>query len=172
MGDESFRTICEGKYAVMMQPGYAWIDKRYLHTYEQYLPLEIISRMKLKALYDAGVCVCGSSDSPVQDMDPYLQMLGMVQFYNENESLTPYQAFRCYTAHAAESIEESDVRGTLEPGKVADFFTAKQDFFTLSPQEVVDFRPTDTYYGGKKYRNKKGTVPELLMMLLRRPKKI
>ena len=172
MSDESFRTICEGKYAVMMQPGYAWIDKRYLHTYEQYLPLEIISRMKLKALYDAGVCVCGSSDSPVQDMDPYLQMLGMVQFYNENESLTPYQAFRCYTAHAAESIEESDVRGTLEPGKVADFFTAKQDFFTLSPQEVVDFRPTDTYYGGKKYRNKKGTVPELLMMLLRRPKKI
>lgn len=172
MNDESFRTICKGKYAVMMQPGYAWIDKRYLHTYEQYLPEEIIGRMKLKALYDAGVCVCGSSDSPVQDMDPYLQMLGMVQFYHENESVTPYQAFRCYTAHAAKSIEESEIRGTLEQGKVADFFTADRDFFTLSPQEVVDFRPTDTYYGGRKYQQKKGTVPELLMMLLHKPKKI
>lgn len=172
MNDESFRAICKGEYAIMMQPGYAWIDKRYLHTYEQFLPGEIISRMKLKSLYDAGVCVCGSSDSPVQDMDPYLQMLGMVQFYNENESVTPFQAFRCYTAHAAKSIEESDVRGTLEPGKVADFFTADRDFFTLSPQEVVDFRPTGTYYSGKKYQKKKGTVPELLFMLLRRPKKI
>ena len=89
--------------------------------------------MRLKSLVDAGVCVCGSSDSPVQDMDPYLQMLGMVQFYHEEESLSPYQAFRCYTANAAKSIEEEAVRGTLEVGKAADFFTAGRDFFTLSP---------------------------------------
>lgn len=172
MNEESFRTICKGKYAIMMQPGYAWIDKRYLHTYEQYLPEEICGRMKLKSLYDAGVCVCGSSDAPVQDIDPYLQMLGMVQFYNENESITPYQAFRCYTANAARSIEEGDVRGTLEPGKAADFFSADRDFFSLSPEEVVDFRPSETWYAGRKYRQKKGTVTELLAMMLSKPKKI
>lgn len=172
ISDESFRTLCKAKYAVMMQPGYSWIDKRYLHTYEQYLPAEILQKMRLKSLVDAGVCVCGSSDSPVQDMDPYLQMLGMVQFYHEEESLSPYQAFRCYTANAAKSIEEEAVRGTLEVGKAADFFTADRDFFTLSPREIVDFRPIETWYGGKKYRRKKGTVPELLAMLLKKPRKI
>ena len=172
MNDESFRTICKGKYAIMMQPGYAWIDKRYLHTYEQFLPEEICRRMKLRSLYDAGVCVCGSSDSPVQDMDPYLQMLGMVQFYNEEESLSPYEAFRCYTANAARSIEEDDIRGTLEVGKTADFFLADRDFFTLEPAEVVDFRPVETWYQGEKYIPKKGTVTELLGMLLKKGKRI
>ena len=172
VSEESFRTLCKGKYAVMMQPGYSWIDKRYLHTYERYLPTELFSKMKLKSLVDAGVCVCGSSDSPVQDMDPYLQMLGMVQFFNEEESLSPFQAFRCYTANAARSIEEEAIRGTLEVGKKADFFTADRDFFTLSPREIVDFRPVETWYGGRKYRQKKGTVPELLAMLLRKPKQI
>ena len=172
VSEESFRALCKGKYAVMMQPGYSWIDKRYLHTYERYLPPELFRKMKLKSLVDASVCVCGSSDSPVQDMDPYLQMLGMVQFYNDEESLSPYQAFRCYTANAAKSIEEEDVRGPLEVGKAADFFTADRDFFTLSPREIVDFRPLETWYGGRKYRQKKGTVPELLAMLLRKPRKI
>lgn len=172
VSEESFRALCKGKYAVMMQPGYSWIDQRYLHTYERYLPPELFRKMKLKSLVDASVCVCGSSDSPVQDMDPYLQMLGMVQFYNDEESLSPYQAFRCYTANAAKSIEEEDVRGPLEVGKAADFFTADRDFFTLSPREIVDFRPLETWYGGRKYRQKKGTVPELLAMLLRKPRKI
>ena len=172
MNDQSFETISKGKYAIMMQPGYAWIDKRYLHTYEQYLPEEICARMKLKSLYDAGVCVCGSSDSPVQDMDPYLQMLGMTEFYHEEESLTPYEAFQCYTSHAARSIEEGDLRGTLEVGKVADFFTADRNFFELGAKEVVDFRPKETWYAGCRYQQKKGTVGELLRQLLTKPKMI
>lgn len=169
---ESRERIRRGNYAVMMQPGYAWIDKRYLHTYEQFLPESVRANMKFKSLYDAGICVCGSSDSPVQDMDPYLQMLGMVQFYHEEESITPYEAFRCYTAHAARALLEEEEYGTLEVGKVADFFTAEEDFFRLEPEKVVDFRPMQTYYGGKPYREKKGTVGELVRMMLTKGKKI
>lgn len=77
-----------------------------------------------------------------------------------------------YTANAARSIEEGDVRGTLEPGKAADFFSADRDFFNLSPEEVVDFRPSETWYASRKYRQKKGTVTELLAMMLSKPKKI
>ncbi len=170
--DEALEKLKRGRYAVMMQPGYAWIDKRYLHSYEQVLPEEIRSRIKLKSLFDAGVCVCGSSDSPVQDMDPYLQMLGMVQFYNENESVSPYTAFCSYTKNAAAALLESDDFGTLECGKIADFFTADCDFFSLPPEKVVAFRPVQTYYGGKAYKNKKGSVAELIKMLLTKPKLI
>ena len=170
--DETFRRICEGNYAIMAQPGYSWIDKRYLHTYEQVLSQEIRDRMKFKSYYDAGVLICGSSDSPVQDMDPYLQMLGMVQFYNEQESLTPYEALTTYTVNAAKALLEGDERGTLEVGKVADFFTADADFCALSPEEVVSFRPAQTYYEGKAYRPMKGTVGNLVRIMLNRPKLI
>ena len=165
--DAAFERLKEGRYAVMMQPGYAWIDKRYLHTYEQFLPEEICARLKFRSLYDAGICLCGSSDSPVQDMDPYLQMLGETQFYNEAESITPYQAMCTYTKNAARAIEEEDEYGTLEPGKQADFFTADQDFFALSPKEIPDFRPVKTYYGGAPARRWKGTSAELAAMMLR-----
>ena len=170
--DAALEELKKGRYAVMMQPGYAWIDKRYLHTYEQYLPQDIVDRLKFRSLYEAGVCVCGSSDSPVQDMDPYLQMLGMTQFYNDSESITPYEAMCTYTKNAARAIMEEDDYGTLEKGKIADFFTAEESFFELAPEKVVDFRPAETYYKGVRYKKKKGTVAELAGMMLTRPKLI
>ncbi len=172
MDDAAFEKISSGRWALMMQPGYSWIDKRYLHTYSSFLPDETISRMRLKSLVDAGVCVCASSDSPVQDIDPWLQMLGMVQFYNEQESISPYEAFCCYTKNAARAMLEQDNYGTLEKGKFASFFTADEDIFALPPEKLVAVRPTETYYKGRKYKKKSGSLTELVAMFLRKPKKI
>jgi len=170
--DEAFEELKKGRYAVMMQPGYAWIDKRYLHTYTQFLPDDVIARMKFKSLYDAGICVCGSSDSPVQDLDPYMQMQGMMDFYNDGESVSAYEAFRCYTIHPARALLEEGERGTLEVGKTADFFTADRNLFELTAREVLEFRPTQTYYGGRSYVRKTGSLWELAKMMLRKPKHV
>ena len=104
----------------------------------------------------------------MQELDPYLQMLGMVDFYNAGESITPFEAFRTYTANPARALLEEDERGTLEVGKAADFFTADRELFRLSPMELVSFRPAETYYGGKLYRKKKGTVAELALSMLKK----
>ncbi len=161
-----------GRWAVMMQPGYAWIDKKYLHTYTRYLPAQALTQPRLKTLVEAGVCVCGSSDSPVQDMDPWLQMLGMVDFYVPEESVSVYEAFRAYTAQPARALLEQNERGTLEVGKAADFFTADKDLFALPPRQVVSFRPAATYYGGRRWRRRTGSVWELLASLLTPPRKV
>ena len=97
-----------------------------------------------------------------------MQMQGMVQFYIEEESVTPYEAFQCYTSHPARAILEEGDYGTLEVGKKADFFTAKEDFFGLDRDAVRTFRPTQTYYGGEAYVRKKGTVFELIKMMLKK----
>lgn len=170
--DEALDSIAQHGYAVMLQPGYSWIDKRFLHTYEQYLPDEILDMLSMKKLLDKGILACGSSDSPVQDMDPWLQMMGMTEFYKESESITPYEAFRCYTRNPAIAMLEEDERGALLPGLVADFFTADRNIFELSPEELGSFRPTATYYGGKKAKEWRGTLPELLGMMLRKPHKV
>ena len=171
ISDAVLERITGRNYAAVMQPGFAWIDKRYLHTYEKYLPEEVVKSMKLRSINNA-LCLCGSSDSPVQELDPFLQMLGMVQFYNEGESVTPYQALCAYTKNAARCMQDEDEYGTLEPGKAADFFTADKNFFTLTPEEIASFRPACTYYGGKAYKKKNGSVTELIRMLLTPPKKI
>ena len=150
--EETFAKISEGRFAVVAQPGYSWIDKRYLHTYEEALPEEVLSRMKLRSYFDAGVILCGSSDSPVQDINPFLQMQGMTEFYVAGESVTPYEALRSYTVHAAAAMEESEDYGTLEEGKIASFFTSKEDFFTLPQEKVISFRPENTWYKGRKCR--------------------
>ena len=172
MDDESFEIIKQGRYALMMQPGYSWIDKRWLHSYSRFLPDEIIQKMRLKSLVDAGLCVCGSSDSPVQELDPWLQMLGMMQFYNEAESLTAYEAFCCYTKNAARALLEEKNYGTLEVGKFASFFTAEEDIFTLSAEKLAALRPVETYFKAELYKPKTGSMAELAAMLMRKPKKI
>lgn len=156
----------------MAQPGYSWIDKRFLHTYEQFLPDEMIARLKVKTFIDKGVLICGSTDSPVQSLDPWQQMLGMTQFYNEEESISPYEAFKCYTVNPAKAILEDNERGQLLPGMRADFFTGDRNIFSLSPEEIADFRPNKTYYLGSEVRQHKGAVLSLVKMLLSKSKKV
>lgn len=168
LSDEAFEKLKSGRFAVVMQPGYSWIDKRFLHSYEKFLAPEVTEKMRLASLYRAGVCVCGSSDSPVQSMDPYLQMTGMTDFYRSKESLTTYEAFRCYTIHPARALGEEENIGTLEVGKEANFFVAEENLFDLSSDRLSAFRPRATFYEGKAWREKKGTVGELLRMIGRR----
>lgn len=170
--EESFERYKSGRFAVVMQPGYAWIDKRFLHSYEKFLPDEIIERLKFASLYRAGVCVCASSDSPVQSMDPYVQMRGMCDFYHREESLSAFEAFRCYTANPAKALEEDDCIGTLEEGKEANFFTAGEELFSMDADAIASFKPSATYYGGKIYRNKKGSLAELVKLVLTKPHKV
>lgn len=171
MGGQAIPLYSSGKFAVMVQPGYSWIDKRFLHSYEQFLEPQVIRKLKLKSLVEAGAILCGSSDSPVQGLNPYQQMQGMVDFYFPEESVSIWDAFRSYTVNAAQALEEDDA-GSLAPGKRADFFTADCDLFSVSSDALPDFRAHATYYGGKRLKPKKGTIAELLALCLRLPHKI
>lgn len=159
--------------AITIQPGFSWVDKRYLKSYEKYLPEKIIAKqIPLKELADAGVCLCGSSDSPVQSMNPWEQMLGMTEFYLPEQSLGRYQALETYTTNPSRMLDEEEVSGSLKVGKKADFFVMNQDYLwdsvETSGQYVVKYMIKD----GKTYQEKKGTVLELIQMLFRRKKKL
>ena len=108
--------------------------------------------MPLRELYEAGVCLCGSSDSPVQSIDPFAQMLGMTEFYLPDQALTPYQALRTYTVNPAQMLGEETEWGTLEEGTRAEFMVLEKDGRRLTP--------------------KRGTAAELAGLCLKRPKKL
>ena len=111
--------------ALTFQPGFSYIDKRFLKSYTKYLTDEQLSLIApLKTLDDMGVCILGSSDSPVQELDPYLQMKGMTAYYVEKESLSPRSAYRSYSLNAGKAIGEDF---SLEVGNEASFNVYSKD---------------------------------------------
>ena len=167
------KIITNGNIALAVQPGFAWIDARYLKTYEHYLlPQTILQQVPLKRLYDAGIVLCASSDSPVQNIDPFLQMLGMVDFTIPGQSLDNYQALRCYTVNPARALGLDTQFGTLETGKEASFFACDTDLISAGTKAFSGTNVQCTYIRGKRLTFKKGTLREFCGMMLRRPRKI
>lgn len=71
--------ICDLKPFVTVQPAYAWIEKRFLHGYKRYLSTyQIANQVPLARFARADMPPCGSSDSPVRSVDPFLQMQACV----------------------------------------------------------------------------------------------
>jgi len=165
------RLISNGNIAITVQPGFAWIDARYLKSYENYLPKEIASRqVPLKKLYDAGIALCATSDSPIQSLDPFLQLLGMADFSVPGESLTNYEALRCYTINPARVLGREDIIGTLEQGKEASFFATATELTAGGAGSLSGTEATHTFVRGRRLGGRKGGLTELVRLLLRPPK--
>lgn len=158
--------------AITVQPGFSWIDKHFLKSYKQFLPEHIINRqLPLKELLSADVCVCGSSDSPVQSVNPYEQMLGMVDFYIKEQSISPFEAMKTYTVNPAKMLGEENT-GTLQKGNYADFFVCDRDILSCEGTDITLCKAEYMVVRGFRYKEKKGSVTELLKMLLTKPHKI
>ncbi|MDY5930480.1 MAG: hypothetical protein SPJ34_00435, partial [Candidatus Ornithospirochaeta sp.] len=55
---------------------------------------------------DSNICILWSSDSPVQDLDPFLQMRGMTEYYIEGNSISPEAAYETYSVNAGKALGE------------------------------------------------------------------
>ncbi len=64
--------------------------------------------------------------------------------------LTREQALRLYTINNAWLTFEEKEKGSLEPGKLADFVVLKQDILTCPIDEARNIAVTETYIGGRR----------------------
>ncbi|MFK0008345.1 amidohydrolase [Paenarthrobacter sp. NPDC090520] len=104
---------------------------------------------------EAGVTLAGSSDRPVADGNVLRGMQAFVDrrtesgavFGNPAERLTPLQALAAYTSGAAEATGSLDVKGTLTPGKLADFTVLSAS--PLDAPDISQLRVLATAVGGR-----------------------
>jgi predicted amidohydrolase YtcJ len=148
---------------ITVQPGYTWMDEMFQKSYHKYLrPEQYKRQVPLKTIVEKGGIICGSSDSPVQLPNPFIQIHGMVNFPIVEERLSIYQALRTYTYNGAYATFEEGDRGTLSVGKQADFIIMKEDPFLVEPAHLAELEVEHTFISGKQVKSMEGGVLRFL----------
>jgi predicted amidohydrolase YtcJ len=106
---------------------------------------------------DLGVPLCLSSDSPTMPWyQPQVTLSGaMARVTASNQVIAPDQcltfkeAIRAHTVTSAYALFQEKVKGSLEPGKMADAIVWTEDPYTLSWQQLVNTTIELTMVGGK-----------------------
>lgn len=65
------------------------------------------------------------------------------------QKITVEQALKAYTYNAAYASFEENIKGTLEPGKLADFVVLEKDLTAIDPVEIRSVKVIRTVVGGK-----------------------
>jgi len=116
-----------------------------------------------KSLMEAGVVVSAGSDHMIiiDDMEsinpynPWLALWAMITRKTERgtvivpeEALSRQQALRCYTINNAYASFEEELKGSIEPGKLADMIVLDRDYLTCPVDEIKNIQVRRTVVGG------------------------
>jgi len=163
MSAEAVRRMKELGVVADLQPPWLWLDGATLT--KQFGNQRLAYFQPYKSLFDAGVVVGGGSDhmqkiGSLRSINPYNPFLGMWitltrqprwtdQPLHPEQRITREQAVRLYTINNAFLTFEEKEKGSLEPGKLADFIVLDRDILTCPVEQVKDIQVERTYLGGK-----------------------
>jgi predicted amidohydrolase YtcJ len=133
-----------------VQPGFAWFDARYVHSYEHGFDEGTLALFTpLRSLLEAGAIPALSTDSPVQPIEPFVQVAGAVEHPVASERLSVFEALRAATFGGAYAAFDEGDAGTIEPGKRADLALLDRDPFETPPEKIHEIRAIGTWKDGK-----------------------
>ncbi len=147
-----------------LQPSWLYLDGRTL--LQQFGNDRLAYFHPYRTLADEGVIVGGGTDhmqkvGSLRSINPYNPFLGMwttlvrVPVGSEaplhpEQNLTREQAIRLYTINNAFLTFEETKKGSLEPGKFADFIVLDRDILTCPVEQVKDITVEATWLGGRR----------------------
>ena len=117
-----------------------------------------------RSLFDAGVMVNGGSDhmvgwdskTSINPYNPFLAMYSVVTRKTERgtvvlpeEAITREEALKMYTINNAFASYEEKIKGSIEPGKLADMVVLTADIYDCPAEQIKDIVAEMTIVGGK-----------------------
>lgn len=110
----------------------------------------------LKSALDRGIRFTVHDDTPVTSVDP-LQLVWVSttrltrsgQVLGPEERVTAEQGLRAVTIDAAWQNFEEDIKGSIEPGKLADMVVLSANPLTVDPAAILDIEVRQTIVGGE-----------------------
>ena len=116
--------------------------------YEQGLGRERAARMNpFRDLLQRGIEMGAGSDSPITSIDPMIGIVAFEAHHDPRQRLTRDEAIRVFTLGSARLAHQEDKKGTLDPGKHADFAAYEGDPFELPV--IAGLRPVLTVSLGR-----------------------
>jgi predicted amidohydrolase YtcJ len=111
----------------------------------------------VKTYLDAGLLVAGGTDSPVVPFNPFWNLYHMASrdtisdgvYGSDQRIMSRPLLLRLLTINYARLIGEDQKRGSIEPGKLADFAVLTGDFMTATPEQIRDMKALSTWVGGR-----------------------
>ena len=110
-----------------------------------------------KTLLESGAVVTNGTDAPVEDVDPIESFYATVtrkridngfEFFPE-QALSREEAIKTYTLANAYGAFEEDIKGSLEPGKLADLVVLSKDLVNCTEEEILETEVLKTMVGGE-----------------------
>jgi predicted amidohydrolase YtcJ len=111
----------------------------------------------VKTYLDAGFLVVGGTDSPVVPFNPFFAFYHFLTrdtisdgVYGASERVPSRDALlRMITINYAALTGEASIKGSIEPGKLADFAVLSDDLLTVAEAKIPSMRALLTYVGGR-----------------------
>ncbi len=103
------------------------------------------------SMLHAGITLAMGSDSPVERVDP-IELIDRAvnrELHSLPERLTVEQTLRAYSHGSAYAGFDEMSRGTLEPGKLADFAVLSQDVYRIDPERISETTVDQSVVGGE-----------------------
>ena len=110
-----------------------------------------------RSLLDNGVVIANGTDVPVEKIDPLACFYASVtrkrsdtgfEFYPE-QSMSREEAVYSYTLGNAFAAFEENIKGSIEPGKYADFVVLSNDLITCQEEEILNTKVLYTIINGE-----------------------
>jgi predicted amidohydrolase YtcJ len=148
------------KYTIVpsVQPTHATSDMYWAE--ERLGPERIQTAYAYKALLKAVGFVASGSDFPIENINPLYGFFAAVSRqdfegfpkggFNPENALTREEALKAMTIWAAISNFEDQEKGSIEPGKFADFVILEKDIMTIDLNEIPKVKVLATYINGEK----------------------
>lgn len=147
------------KYSILasIQATHATSDMRWAE--QRIGPKRIAGAYAWQRFLKGGVRIANGSDFPVEDANPLWGYYASVTRQDQeasppggwmpDQALTRDEALHSWTIDGAYAAFEEKQKGTLEPGKLADFVVLSQDILKVPPAEILKTKVTMTVLGGK-----------------------
>ncbi len=133
--------------------GYVYFHSEKMHFYGE----ERLKHMfAMRDFLDAGIRAAPGSDYTASPAEPMLWLRSEVtrtdasgHSWGANQRITVEEAIRCSTVNGAYASFEENIKGTLEPGQLADLVVWDQDLMTIDPMSFMSVKPERTMLGGR-----------------------
>jgi predicted amidohydrolase YtcJ len=133
--------------------GYVYFHGEKMHFYGDQ---RLEHMFAMRDFIDAGIRAAPGSDYTASPAEPMIWLRSQItradktgHVWGANQRISAPEAIRCSTLNGAYASFEDGIKGSLEPGKLADLVVWDHDLLTIDPMQLLSVKPERTMLGGR-----------------------